>query len=152
MLDIAKNHGDERPVSLGGVAERSELSRGYLEQLALALRNARLVKAVAGRNGGYRLARPPEQITIGEIIEAAIGPICLLDCLEDPDECSRAETCECRVLYALINRGISDVIHGYTLSDLLDPAWATSRKGVDPFGNSRPERRSNSGGVDRSSQ
>ena len=47
MLDIARNGGQDVPVSLGMVAERTDLSRGYLEQVALSLRNARLVKGVA---------------------------------------------------------------------------------------------------------
>jgi Rrf2 family protein len=123
MLDVARNGGDGDPVSLANVAERTGISRGYLEQLALALRTARLVRGVAGRHGGYRLTTPPTEITLGQIVEAAIGPIYLVDCLEDPTTCPRAEYCECRVVYALINRRIQEVLREYTLKDLLDPSW-----------------------------
>lgn len=129
MLDVAKNGGEEAPVSLATVSERTGISRGYLEQLALALRNARLVRGIAGRYGGYRLTEPASQITIGQILEAAIGPICLVDCVEDPMTCPRAEFCECRVVYALINERISEVLREYTLSDLLDPSWVRSQSG-----------------------
>jgi len=123
ILDVANNGGDEHPVSLASVSERTGISRGYLEQLALGLRNARLVRGVAGRYGGYRLSELPSNITVGQIVEAAIGPICLVDCLEDPMTCPRAEFCECRIVYELINDRIAEVLNEYTLADLLDPSW-----------------------------
>lgn len=123
MLDVARNGGENTPVSLATVAERTDLSRGYLEQLAQALRNARLLRGISGRHGGYRLATPATDITLDRIIEASIGPICLVDCIEDPVGCPRSEFCECRVVYSLINRRIADVLREYTLADLLDPSW-----------------------------
>ena len=123
MLDVARNGGDQRPVSLAEVAGRTGISRGYLEQLAMALRNARLVKSVAGRYGGYRLTDSADQITIGRVIEAVIGPICVVDCVEEPQTCLRAEFCECRVVYAVINQRVAEVLHQFTLANLLDPSW-----------------------------
>jgi Rrf2 family protein len=125
MLDVARNGGEENPVSLAAVSERTGISRGYLEQLALALRNARLVRGVAGRYGGYKLAEPAGEITIGRIVESAIGPVCIVDCLEDPSSCSRAEDCEFRIVYGLINDRIVGVLNEYTLADLIDPSWLT---------------------------
>jgi Rrf2 family protein len=126
MLDVARNGGTETPVSLAMVSERTGLSRGYLEQVAAALRSARLLRAASGRHGGYRLAGPPEEITVGNIIEATIGQVCLVDCLDDPTTCVRAEFCECRMVYSLINNRVTEVLHAYTLADLLDPAWVRS--------------------------
>jgi Rrf2 family protein len=131
MLDIGK-HGDRKtPVSLSLVAERTGISRGYLEQLAMSLRNARLVRAFSGRYGGYKLASLASEITVGQIIEAAIGPICVVDCVEEPDTCSRSEYCECRVVYALINRRVAGVLEDFTLADLLDPSWVRSGLELD---------------------
>lgn len=123
MLDVARNGQSGDPVSLANVSDRTGISRGYLEQLALALRSARLVRGVSGRHGGYRLTTSPAEINLGQIVEAAIGPVYLVDCLEDPTTCIRAEFCECRVVYALINRRIQEVLREYTLADLLDPSW-----------------------------
>ena len=123
MLDVARNGGSGDPVSLANVAERTGISRGYLDQLAIALRSAHLVRGVSGRRGGYRLTTPPAAITLGQIVEAAIGPIYLVDCLEDPTTCLRADHCECRVVYALINRRIQEVLREYSLADLVDPSW-----------------------------
>jgi Rrf2 family protein len=126
MLDLARHEGGDRPVSLTSVAKRTGLSRGYLEQLALALRTAKLLRGVSGRNGGYKLARSAGEIRVGEIVEATIGPICLVECLDEPASCLETETCECRVVYSLINQRISEVLHSYTLSDLLNPDWVES--------------------------
>jgi Rrf2 family protein len=123
MLDIARHGGEDTPVSLASVAERTGISHGYLEQVALALRSARLVRGVAGRHGGYKLAVPARDISIRAIIEATIGPICVVDCIEEPEACLRSEDCECRVVYALINRRIGDVLDEFTLGDLADPRW-----------------------------
>jgi Rrf2 family protein len=129
MLDVARHGGTSHPVSLATVAQRTDLSRGYLEQVALALRNARLLRGVSGRQGGYRLANPASEISIGQVIEALIGPVCLVDCLEDPSACSRSSVCECRVMYGLINNQIADILRSYTLADLLDPDWVRNHGG-----------------------
>jgi len=123
MVDLARNGGEEEPVSLSSVADRTGISHGYLEQLAPALRVSRLVRGVTGRHGGYKLAAPPSRITIREIIEATMGPVCVVDCIDEPESCPRADYCECRVIYALINKRIADVLEEYTLADLADPVW-----------------------------
>ena len=130
MLDIARHGGNGSPVSLSSVSQRTGISHGYLEQLAPALRAARLVKSVAGRRGGYRLAGPASKITIRRIIEASIGPICVVDCVEEPESCPDADHCECRIVYALVNQEIARVLDEFTLGDLLDPSWAV-RKGCE---------------------
>ncbi len=119
MLDIALNGGDEKPVSLSSVAARTRLSHGYLEQLALALRSARLVHGVAGRHGGYRLVDPPAQITVRQVLEAVMGPIRIVDCVDDPDACPDVTSCECFDVYELVNQRIIDALEGFTLADLM---------------------------------
>ncbi len=130
MLDVARHGDGGGPVSLSSVAERTGISHGYLEQLAPALRAGRLVRSVAGRHGGDRLAAPASEITIRQVIEASIGPVCVVDCVDDPASCQRSESCESRVVYALINQRITQVLDDYTLEDLLDPSWIDG-KGVE---------------------
>jgi Rrf2 family protein len=129
MLDVAQNGGEDGPVSLGTVSERTGISRGYLEQVAHALRSARLLHSVSGRHGGYRLAAPTSEITVGRIFEALNGPTCLVDCIDDPVSCTRSESCECRLFYALVNENIVRLLHGHTLADLLNPEWARAHGG-----------------------
>ena len=121
MLDIAKNGAAGNPVSLADVAERTDLSKGYLEQLAANLRSHQLIRGVAGNKGGYRLTRPPEAISLREIIEAAIGKVSILECLEEPSTCMRTDVCECRMVYALINYKITQVLDEFSLADLQNP-------------------------------
>lgn len=119
MLEVARRAGDE-PVSLATVSRNTHLSRAYLEQLAMSLRNARLMKGVCGKGGGYRLGRDPADITVREILEAVMGPIAIVECVEDPESCMLAEFCECRPVYGLINQRITEALSSFTLADLLD--------------------------------
>jgi DNA-3-methyladenine glycosylase len=119
MLDIARHGGQENPVSLSSVSKRIGISHGYLEQLALALRSARLLRGVAGRHGGYRLAEAPSGISVRRVLEATMGPICVVDCVDDPQSCSQIDGCEFYPVYAELNRSIVEVLDGFTLDDLL---------------------------------
>jgi len=80
MLDISRYSKQGEPVHLREIATRNNLSKGYLEQLVVSLKNAQLIRSFSGRGGGYLLVRPPEQITILEIVEATIGQINIVDC------------------------------------------------------------------------
>jgi Rrf2 family protein len=84
---------------------------------------------VTGRHGGYKLAAPPSEITIRQIIESSIGPVCVVDCIDEPESCPRADYCECRVVYALINKRVADVLEEFTLEDLVDPSWTREKGG-----------------------
>jgi Rrf2 family protein len=124
MLDVARYAEPEKPVSLAAVSKRIGVSRGYLEQLAPALRNARLIRGVSGRYAGYRLALPRSDISIGDTVKATIGPIYIVDCVEDPKSCLRSTDCECRMVQSLINHRVAEVLGAHSLSDLLNPEEA----------------------------
>ena len=118
MVEIAKQtHGDEK-VSLSQVAKSSDLPRRYLEQLAIGLKNASLITGFSGKGGGYILAKSPEEIRIGEIIEAAIGPINIVECVLRPEMCLKADFCDCRWIYHHINDRITEVLNDFSLADL----------------------------------
>jgi Rrf2 family cysteine metabolism transcriptional repressor len=131
MLDVARHGGGEMPVPLAAVAIRTDLSHGYLEQLAMGLRRARLLKGVSGRKGGYRLAASTSDIKVSEVIEASIGPVCIVACVRDPSICKRAPRCETRALYCLVNRRIAEALDALTLADLLDPGFVALHGGFD---------------------
>jgi Rrf2 family cysteine metabolism transcriptional repressor len=71
------------------VAERHDLSEHYLEQLIAPLRNAGLVRSVRGAYGGYKLAKPPEEITAGDIIRVLEGPISPVEFHEEDNPARR---------------------------------------------------------------
>ena len=118
MVVIARESGSGKAISLGSIAKTTMISRRYLEQLAIGLRSASLLRGVSGRGGGYLLTQPASDITIRQIVESAIGPINIVHCVLHPDECLRADVCECRDIYCRINRGIVDVLEDVSLAAL----------------------------------
>lgn len=110
MMDLAARYG-EKPTSLKSVAERHGLSEHYLEQLVAPLRNAGLVRSVRGAYGGYKLSRPPEEITAGDVIRVLEGPI-------SPVEFTEEENPGRRALWRQIRDAIADVLDNTTLADL----------------------------------
>ena len=124
MMAIAKLSLDGHPVGLGSVSRHCGVTRRYLDQLVTPLRNAKLVRAFSGREGGYTLGRPAEDIKVGDIIEAAIGAIAVADCAIDSDSCIHAEYCNCRGLWTLINHKINEVLDEYSLEDILADDWS----------------------------
>jgi len=120
MIAISQLSRNGKPISLEQVAKKTKISRRYLEQLVIGLKKASLLKGVSGRSGGYLLARSAEEIKIGQIVEAAIGPINIVHCVRDPESCMKSDGCECRLLYCLINNGITRILNEYSLANLSD--------------------------------
>ena len=120
MLEITKAAKEGNYLDLGFISKKTGISRRYLEQLAISLKNAALVKGMAGRRGGYVLARSPNQISVGDIVEATIGPISITDCLDDDDACLYSAFCECHLIWGLVNYRIREILFKYTLEDLAD--------------------------------
>jgi Rrf2 family protein len=122
MMVVFARHtnGDRTVVSLSEVASEANVSRRYLEQLVIGLKNAALIRGKSGKGGGYLLAKPADQIPLRQIIESAIGPINIVECVGHPEGCLKADFCECRVLYDLINKKITSVMDSLMLSDLAD--------------------------------
>jgi len=127
MWEISRLGGEDGPVSLATVSKRCHISRNSLASLALALRNQGLLLGVRGSRGGYRLSRPCHEIAVGEIIEAAAGPINIVDCVENPASCLQSDDCACRLTYLLLNRNIKALLDSVTLAEILNPAWIRER-------------------------
>src|SRR3954463_16153086 len=85
MLDLAL-HGSDGPVTLSGISDRQKISLSYLEQLFGKLRRRALVESVRGPGGGYKLARPPEGVTVADII-------CAVEETIDSTSCAGRENC-----------------------------------------------------------
>jgi len=117
MIELSLREGDGR-LLLREIADAQGLPARYLERLTIALRRAGLLQAERGPNGGYRLARPAEQITVQEVLEAIEGPLALLECVDTPTACGRSDACAAQVLWASVTRAIGDVLSQTTLADL----------------------------------
>ncbi len=120
MIEIDRLGKDKKPVRLSEISRRTGISRRFLDQLAVELRNRSLIKAVRGRNGGYSLKRSPETISVRDVITAVIGPISLAVCVEDPNICMSSDFCEIRLIWTLLQKQIDALLDSYSLADLSD--------------------------------
>jgi Rrf2 family transcriptional regulator, iron-sulfur cluster assembly transcription factor len=118
MMVVAREGKKGTPINIGEIAQLTSLSKRYLEQVSISLKNAGLLRAVSGKKGGHLLSRPAEDIRLLEIVEAAIGPINIVECVGNPLECLQLADCECRSVYVLINGRIREALRAFTLADL----------------------------------
>jgi Rrf2 family protein len=119
-LEVHRQAVDDKPVRLSDVSRVTNISRRFLEQLAMSLKSHSIIRGICGRNGGYILGRPANEITIGDIIRAVNGPIDLAVCTEDPNDCMAAEFCESRLVWLLLKQRVNNLLDEYTVADMLD--------------------------------
>jgi Rrf2 family iron-sulfur cluster assembly transcriptional regulator len=118
MLDLALNEAS-KPVTLAGISERQHISLSYLEQLFSRLRKQGLVTSVRGPGGGYRLAKPPTQISVACIIAAVDEQIDATQC-GGTENCHDEGRCMTHDLWASLNNKILDYLADVALADLVD--------------------------------
>ena len=126
MLDIALNDA-KTPVRIKDIAERQQISDKYLEQIVSSLNKSGYVKSFRGNNGGYMLAKKPEEYTVGMIlrlIEGSLAPVACLD--DDINNCTRADRCPTLILWEKLYDAISEVVDNITLADLI--SWQKNMK------------------------
>ncbi len=70
MLELAANYAEPQPLPIKTIAEAQAIPQNFLVQILLQLKTASLVVSVRGASGGYQLARPPEEITLADVINA----------------------------------------------------------------------------------
>ena len=120
MLDLAMSNPDEY-IKIKSIAQRQGLSDKYLEQIITILSRAGYVKSIRGASGGYKLAKRPDEYTVGMILRLTEGSLAPVACIEDEEfECERYNSCATLEVYKRINDAVSDVIDNITLADLVD--------------------------------
>ncbi len=120
MLDLAQNDTSQY-MTIKSISDRQEISSKYLEQIISTLSRAGFVKSIRGSQGGYKLARPASEYTIGMIlrlIEGSLVPVACMD--DDPNQCPRCETCVTLDVWKQIDEAVSNVVDHITLVDLIN--------------------------------
>ncbi|HHV39353.1 MAG TPA: Rrf2 family transcriptional regulator [Tepidimicrobium sp.] len=131
MYQLAIHYG-EGPIPLKSVADRQNLSENYLEQLVSVLRKEGLLNSVRGAQGGYMLAKPPENITVGDILRILEGDIAPADCVIDGGyECENEKSCVTKTVWIKIRDSIDEVIDSITLQDMLDKRQRNEKNFID---------------------
>jgi Rrf2 family protein len=119
MLDLARSY-DRRATPLAEIAKGQNLSVKYLEQLIIPLKASGLIRSVRGARGGYRLARRPDKITVGQIVEVLEGGLSLVECVDDPKACKLQADCLTRPVWRGVSRLVKQHLSSLTLQDVLE--------------------------------
>jgi Rrf2 family protein len=119
MLELALQYG-KGPVLLKDIAGRQGISEKYLWQLINPLKTAGLVGSLRGAYGGYVLGKTPEEITLNEILRILEGPLCLVDCVEDPSSCERSPSCISRDIWGEAAQGMQRTLAETTLAAMVE--------------------------------
>ncbi|KKK55206.1 hypothetical protein LCGC14_3076890 [marine sediment metagenome] len=117
MLDLALDC-EKGPILLNDIAERQEIPRKYLDQIISTLRVNGLIENAKMRHGGYVLSKPPCHIETHEIIKTVEGSLALVDCVDDPKICHRANLCATLNLWKKLKESMTVALEGVTLEDL----------------------------------
>ncbi len=104
--------------SLRDIGRAQEIPESFLAKILQSLVHAGLAVSQRGAHGGFALARPAEQITMRDVIEAVDGPISVNLCTLDPEECKRSSTCEVHKAWLRAQEQLMDVLGGVTLKSL----------------------------------
>ena len=120
MLDLAAHQGDGY-VALKDIAQRQEISKKYLEQIVPMLSKSDILRTTRGYQGGYRLARAPEDYTVYEILAIAEGGLAPVACLDGTENlCPRKDSCLTLPVWEGLDRTIREYLSSITLQDILD--------------------------------
>ena len=133
LLSLALHGGQDGPITVRQIADRTGLPQPYLEQILLALKGAGLVRSKRGVGGGYVLARDPSLITLAEIIRAVDGPITLGDFVEPHAEgaCDHEGRCALLTIWHRVGEQMRDLLEGFTLADVLAKSEVASPQPSD---------------------
>jgi Rrf2 family protein len=123
MILLAQEY-DRGPVLIADLAARGRIPHKFLELILLSLKNAGLLQSRKGKGGGYSLGRPPDQITMGEVIRIVEGPLAPVPCVSKIayrrcEECVDERTCGIRLVMQEVRDGIANILDGATFADVL---------------------------------
>ena len=129
MMNLAR--GDASAHQVSAIAAEENIPRKFLEAIMSELRRAGLVESARGKLGGYRLARPADLITFGEIIRITDGPLALAPCVSRNfyrrcDDCADEATCALRRVLARVRNEASEILDQTTLADALAASQAAA--------------------------
>ena len=118
-LCLAQRSGQDGYVKIREVAQTMGLPASYTPQVLRLLAEAGLAEARAGRDGGYRLTRPPGQVALLEVVEAAEGLFTLERCILRGGPCHWEQACAVHAAWSAAVQAVRDSLRRTTLADLV---------------------------------
>lgn len=121
VLDLALNFKAGEVSQIHAIAERQHIPVKYLENILLLLNRAGVVRSRRGNQGGYYLARPPETITVGEVIRIVDGPLAPISCASTTayEVCPEEAACGLRSVWLEARNALANVLDNTTFADVL---------------------------------
>lgn len=118
MFSLAMNT-NQGPLQLSEISEREGISEKYLGQIVIHLRASGLVNSVRGAQGGYYLAKSPDDISILQIVECLEGDLSIVDCTDHPEGCCREGQCAAVEIWKLLSEKIRETLKDLSLADMV---------------------------------
>jgi len=122
MLAMPGPDGYPRVVQIREISQQEQIPAKFLEQILLALKNAGFLHSKMGVGGGYHLAKPPSEISLGSIVRVLDGPLAPVKCVSqmayEPCGCPDEETCGLRLVMGDVRNAIANLLDGTSLADV----------------------------------
>ena len=122
LIALASGDGEQHIVQIRELAEREKIPVKFLEQIFLTLKNAGILHSRLGVSGGYYLARPAEEITLGQIVRTLDGTLAPIRCVSkiayERCVCPDEETCGLRFAMLKVRNAIAEVLDNTTLAEV----------------------------------
>ena len=122
LAGSARENGPLPVVQIKEISQREQISPKFLEQILLTLKNAGLLHSKMGVGGGYYLARPASEITLGQIFRVLDGPVAPIKCVSqmayEPCGCPDEQTCGLRLVMGDVRNAIVDILDHTSLEDV----------------------------------
>ena len=121
MLELALRHPQGGPVHIREISCAQNIPQEFLEQILLLLKRAGYLKSKKGPHGGYSLAKPPDKITVAEVIRVMDGPLAPIDCVSvmAHEACPMEATCGLRGLWKEVRDSVAAIMERTTFEDLV---------------------------------
>ena len=119
LLDLALHQGGG-PTLLKDIAQRQQISVRYLEHLITPLIAGGILRSTRGARGGVWLTKSPEEIRLSEVIQLVEGPLSVVECINNPEICSRSAFCVTRDVWDELKKVMNEVLESTTLQDLVE--------------------------------
>ena len=119
-VDLAQHYNDGF-IALKDVSARQDISKKYLEQIIPFLIRSGILATNRGHMGGYKLAKPPAEITVKDVIVSAEGSLAPVSCMEgEVNDCPRRAQCLTLPIYTGLYKVIDEYLSSITLQDIID--------------------------------
>jgi Rrf2 family protein len=121
MLEMTLHYG-EKALHIREISKAQDIPERFLEQILLQIKRAGFLRSRKGPNGGYILAKPPEKISVAEVLRVMDGPLAPIDCVSVTahEVCPRENSCGLRWLWKKTRDAIAEILEGTSFADVAE--------------------------------